>query len=194
MAMSSSMVSACWPLSRFDMAAWLMPRWDASSTCFRFCRARMARSSAATRRLMSICIGLFYRYTNRLVKRIDIFGVSLHFCSVEKHHLPVDRLTEALAAELRAERGRSRISQTTIAAAIGRSQSYVSHTLNGQLSPSIDELVVICDLLGIRADELLARVLQTVGPSRHAASTYALAADDNPSYAIEDIDADYDSA
>lgn len=106
----------------------------------------------------------------------------------------VDGLTEAIAAELRAERGRRRVPQTKLAAAIGRNQSYVSTRLNGHGALTIDELVVICDALGIRADELLARVLRTVGPTRHAAATYALAADDHPSYATEDIDADYEGA
>lgn len=108
----------------------------------------------------------------------------------------VDGLTEAIAAELRAERGRRRVPQTRLAEAIGRNQSYVSTRLNGHGSLTIDELVVICDVLGLRADQLLARVLadRDVRPARQPAKDYALAADEHPSYAREDVDADYEQA
>lgn len=103
----------------------------------------------------------------------------------------VDGLTEAIAAELRAERGRRRVPQTRLAAAIGRNQSYVSTRLNGHGSLTIDELVIICDALGIRADELLARVLASHAPAQTA---FALAADEDSSYAVDDPDASYEGA
>jgi transcriptional regulator with XRE-family HTH domain len=137
-----------------------------------------------------------YRLGHSLVKRLDIFGVSPHCCPVDKFFGPVDGLTEALAAELRAERGRRRVSQMALAAACGRNQSYVSTRLNGHGALTVDEFVAICAAMGIRADELLARVLDnlTVRPSRDNRRTVALAADDHPSYSHSDDDAGYDNA
>ena len=105
-------------------------------------------------------------------------------------------LTEAIAAELRAEKGRQRLSQRALADLIGRDQSYVSKRLNGQASLTLDEYVTLCQALGCRPDEMLRRVLadRDVRPTRQPAKDYALAADEHPSYAREDVDADYEQA
>lgn len=63
--------------------------------------------------------------------------------------------TQAVAAELRAERGRQQISQAALAKAIGRAQSYVSARLAGKESLSVDEYVTICHELKVKPDELL---------------------------------------
>lgn len=106
-------------------------------------------------------------------------------------------LAAAIAAELRAEKGRQRLSQRALADLIGRDQSYVSKRLNGQASLTLDEYVTLCQALNCRPDDMLRRALNqiaTVTPPAHTRQDVALAADDHPSYALEDPDADYDSA
>lgn len=106
-------------------------------------------------------------------------------------------LTVAIAAELRAEKGRQRLSQRALADLISRDQSYVSKRLNGQASLTVEEYVTLCQALGCRPDAVLRRALAQVAPvtpPSHTRRDVALAADDDPSYALEDIDADYDSA
>lgn len=102
-----------------------------------------------------------------------------------------------IAAELRAEKGRQRLSQRDLADLIGRDQSYISKRLNGQASLTLNEYVTLCQALSVRPDEMLRRALNQVAavtPPTHTRKDVALAADDDPSYALEDIDADYDSA
>lgn len=68
-------------------------------------------------------------------------------------------VTEAVAAELRAEKGRKRVSQQALADAIGRAQSYVSKRLSGDASLTVDEFVTLCLALDVRPEELLANAL-----------------------------------
>lgn len=68
-------------------------------------------------------------------------------------------VTEAVAAELRAEKGRKRISQTALADVIGRGQSYVSDRLNGKAPLTIDEFVKLSLALGCRPADLLEAAL-----------------------------------
>lgn len=120
-----------------------------------------------------------------------------------------DSLTEAIAAELRAEKGRRKISQTKIAEAIGRGQSYVSVRLNGDAPLTIDEFVIVSQVLGVKPHDLLRTVLSkyqglvtddghvelvriepAVTPSRQ--DDYAPAADDD--YADGEDEGTHDSA
>lgn len=68
-------------------------------------------------------------------------------------------VTQAVAAELRAEKGRRRVSQQTLADAIGRAQSYVSKRLSGEASLTVDEFVTLCLALDVRPEALLASAL-----------------------------------
>ena len=106
-------------------------------------------------------------------------------------------LAAAIASELRAEKGRQRLSQRALADLIGRDQSYVSKRLSGQASLTLDEYVTLCQALGVRPDEMLRRALDqlpAVRPSGQPAAIYPIAADEDPSYTREDVDADYEQA
>lgn len=59
-----------------------------------------------------------------------------------------DRLSAALAEDIRALMARKRLSQGDIAGAIGRSQSYVSRRLSGEGSFDVSDLGGIAKLLG----------------------------------------------
>ena len=106
-------------------------------------------------------------------------------------------LAGAIASELRAEKGRQRLSQRALADLIGRDQSYVSKRLSGQASLTLDEYVTLCEALGVRPDAMLRRALDQIAavtPPRQPAMNYPIAADEHPSYAQEDVDADYEQA
>lgn len=64
--------------------------------------------------------------------------------------------TEATGANVRAEMARRKISQTTVAQHLGRSQTAISHRLNGRVPFDINELTAIAQLLGVPLSDLLA--------------------------------------
>lgn len=66
------------------------------------------------------------------------------------------RLRETVAANVRAELGRSRISQANAAAAIQMSAPALSKRLNSQLPFTIDDLEGIATLVGVDPVALLA--------------------------------------
>lgn len=95
-------------------------------------------------------------------------------------------VTQAVAAELRAEKGRRRVSQQALADAIGRAQSYVSKRLSGEASLSVDEFVTLCLALDVRPETLLASALGKYhgaiwgGDSHSAVYVQMLNADGSP--------------
>lgn len=66
-----------------------------------------------------------------------------------------DRLTEIVAAEVRAHMARARINQTQLAGALGLTQSSVSKRLRGVVAFNTDELQTVANLLGVHPAELL---------------------------------------
>lgn len=66
-----------------------------------------------------------------------------------------DRLTETVAAEVRAYMARARINQTELASALGLTQSSVSKRLRGVVAFNTDELQSIAALLGVHPAALL---------------------------------------
>jgi transcriptional regulator with XRE-family HTH domain len=65
----------------------------------------------------------------------------------------------AIAAEVRAERARQGISLASLAAAIGKSPDTLTSRLLGKRPFHVEELLAICNLLGITLDELIARAV-----------------------------------
>lgn len=63
--------------------------------------------------------------------------------------------TQRVAANLRAEIARQRISQTTLAEHLGLSQGGVSRRLLGQVPIDVDELDQFAEVLGVSARDLL---------------------------------------
>lgn len=66
-------------------------------------------------------------------------------------------LRETAAANVRAELGRSRITQAQAARQINMSTAALSKRLNGYLPFDVDQLAAIADLLRIEPAELLAQ-------------------------------------
>lgn len=67
-----------------------------------------------------------------------------------------DRLPhESIADEVRAELARRKIDQTAVATALGVSQAGASRRLSGVTPFTINELVIIADLLGLPIARLL---------------------------------------
>lgn len=58
-------------------------------------------------------------------------------------------LTAAVAEEIRAWQGRRRVSGVRLAAAIGKSQPYVSLRLSGKRPWNLNELEIIAETLGV---------------------------------------------
>lgn len=65
-------------------------------------------------------------------------------------------LRETVAANIRAELGRSRITQSKAAAATRISEAALSKRLNGYLPFDVDQLADIADLVGVTPADLLA--------------------------------------
>lgn len=65
------------------------------------------------------------------------------------------RLSDRVAAEVRANMARARMTQTDLALALGLTQSAVSKRLRGKIAFSVDELEKIADVLGVHPATLL---------------------------------------
>lgn len=65
------------------------------------------------------------------------------------------RPTEQVAANVRAEMARQRITQAQLAAVLGRSQQALSSRLSGRVAFSIDEIATVADRLGIPVSALI---------------------------------------
>ncbi|MEU4391610.1 helix-turn-helix transcriptional regulator [Kribbella sp. NPDC023855] len=65
------------------------------------------------------------------------------------------RLTEQVAAEVRAHMARARINQTQLAEVLGITQSSVSKRLRGVIAFNVDELQQVAGLLGVHPAALL---------------------------------------
>lgn len=65
------------------------------------------------------------------------------------------RLTDRVAAEVRAGMARSRMTQTDLAEVLGLTQSVVSKRLRGKIAFSVDELEKVADALGVHPATLL---------------------------------------
>lgn len=66
-----------------------------------------------------------------------------------------DRLTEQVAAEVRAYMARGRINQTQLAEALGLTQSSVSKRLRGVIAFDVNELQQVAEVLGVHPAVLL---------------------------------------
>lgn len=64
--------------------------------------------------------------------------------------------TEVTGANVRAEMARRKVSQTTIAKHLDRSQTAISHRLSGRVPFDINELTAIAQLLDVPLAALLA--------------------------------------
>jgi len=69
------------------------------------------------------------------------------------------RMTQTLsgevAANIRAELARQKVSQTQVAERLGLSQAAVSRRLSGALPFELDEIAAVADLLNVRARDLI---------------------------------------
>lgn len=59
------------------------------------------------------------------------------------------RLPEAVAAEIRAELARQRLSARRAAARLGWTQAYLSRRLNGDVPFDVEDIEALADLLGV---------------------------------------------
>jgi len=62
---------------------------------------------------------------------------------------------QSVAGEVRAALARSQITQTSLAAATGRSQAYWSRRLSGGLPMSVDDLAAVAAIAGIDIESLV---------------------------------------
>ena len=69
--------------------------------------------------------------------------------------MPTKSTTQRVAANLRAEMARQRMTQEALAAAAGLSQQAVSRRLLGHGSLTVDDVERFADILGITTDRLL---------------------------------------
>lgn len=79
-------------------------------------------------------------------------------------HVKARPVATALGALVHQLMWEQRISQTTVADQIGVGQSTVAKKLRGIVAISIDELVIIADLLGEEAGDLLLRACRDSNP------------------------------
>lgn len=70
--------------------------------------------------------------------------------------------TERVAANLRAEAARQRISQMALAERLGLSQTGVSRRLSGHVPIDVDELAAFAEVLGVSAESLLGAPAEVV--------------------------------
>lgn len=79
-----------------------------------------------------------------------------------------DRITlrEAVAATLRSELARNRISASRVALAIGKDQPWISRRLTGQVAFDLDDLDAITEVLGISPSELMDAASETARKPR----------------------------
>lgn len=75
-------------------------------------------------------------------------------------------LHSVVAANIRAEAARQKISQTRIACALGLSQQLVSNRMNGKTPFTVDELGVVAEILNTTIGDLV-----TPRPNVDSAST-----------------------
>lgn len=68
---------------------------------------------------------------------------------------PASSMTAAIAAEVRAHVARQQIKQQAIADALGRTQSWVSRRLTGEVPFTVADLDAICGLLNLTLLELV---------------------------------------
>lgn len=71
--------------------------------------------------------------------------------------MSTDRPREYVAANVRAEAARRRLTQTALAGKLGISQEALSRRLTGRVPISVDELVDYASALGVSPSELLTR-------------------------------------
>jgi len=64
-------------------------------------------------------------------------------------------LSGEVAANIRAELARQKVSQTQVAERLGLSQAAVSRRLSGALPFELDEIAAVADLLNVRARDLI---------------------------------------
>lgn len=64
-------------------------------------------------------------------------------------------LRVAVAAQVRAELARARISGSALARATGKSQSYWARRLSGRVPLDVDDLEVVAAVVGVRITALL---------------------------------------
>jgi len=72
--------------------------------------------------------------------------------------LDTDTLPFMLGEELRKAREEAGLTQETLSFDAEVDRTYISQLENGHKSPTIDTLFRICDVLGVKASEILARV------------------------------------
>lgn len=70
-------------------------------------------------------------------------------------------LSQATAAEIRAEMARRRISGAAVAAALDVSTAWVSYRINGKQEIGLDELERIAAVLGVPVGQLMPGVIST---------------------------------
>jgi predicted transcriptional regulator len=64
-------------------------------------------------------------------------------------------LSGEVAANIRAELARQKVSQSQVAEVLGVSQAAVSRRLSGALPFELDEIAAVADLLNVRARDLI---------------------------------------
>lgn len=79
------------------------------------------------------------------------------------------RPTDVVAANVRAEMARRRVTQRDIGAALGIAHSAVSHRLTGRTAFDVNELATIAGLLDVEVSDLVDGVLSDSSPPAAAA-------------------------
>ena len=71
-----------------------------------------------------------------------------------KGRMAVGPVTTEVAALLREAMGRRQMRQRDVAIKTNISTSQISRLLNGTISPNLEELIVICEAIGIRPEKV----------------------------------------
>lgn len=69
------------------------------------------------------------------------------------------QLAPYVAAEVRAEMARTNVTSAALALRIGKPKQTVHRWTSGETALSLDDLVVVCDALGVSADEVVHQAL-----------------------------------
>jgi transcriptional regulator with XRE-family HTH domain len=66
-----------------------------------------------------------------------------------------DTIREAVAAALRAEMARQRMDQRTLAARVGRSQTWVQYRASGRVACDVEDLALLAEALDVPVSRFL---------------------------------------
>lgn len=85
----------------------------------------------------------------------DVWGATCNDGRVDT----VGDVTQRIAAELRAARGRENVSVAAVVRATGASRQRLYDIFNGRISPTVDEMVVLCRYFHVDAVQVMAKAV-----------------------------------